>query len=108
MKIEASSWSRVRTEPASGCEKVRARRALPAFVAGAVHDDGAFSNKTDSRIMSRFGTNRAAVRPASGFAAQVLGQVLGGDRPDARDVNAAYTHAAETALPPCVIPLFRV
>jgi hypothetical protein len=108
MKVEASSWSHARTAPVSGAEKIRARRALPAAVPGAGRSDDAFSKRADAQNMSRFGTGLIAVLPESGFAAQILGQALGGNRPDAQNVNAAYALAAESALAPSLVPLVRV
>ena len=108
MKVETSSWSRVRTAPVNGAEKIRARRALPQAVPGTASCDSAFSKATDTENMSRFGTRPIVLLPASGFAAQILGQVLGGNRAHAREANYAYAHAAENALPPSIIPRVRV
>jgi hypothetical protein len=51
--------------------------------------------------MSRIGTEgagNAVLLPASGFAAQIIGQVLGRDEPDLRDVTHAYERAQDAAF----------
>jgi hypothetical protein len=108
MKVSGSSFSHGRTAPVGGAEKIRARRGLPAIVPGTPRSDSAFPKAKDAENMSRFGTRHIVVQPASGFAAQLLGQALGENRPNARNVNDAYAHAAGNALPLCLIPLVRV
>src|SRR5687768_6951225 len=103
MTIEGATWH-PRAEAVGPSEKIHMRRRLPRPVSGTAESASAYSPAKDPENMSRFGTRRIVVLPASAFAAQILGQALGGNRPDLHDVADAYAHAAQAKLPPFLVP----
>jgi len=104
MIVHGPNWHHARAEAVSPSEKIHVRRRFPEPVPVAARGDGVSARATGPQNMSRFGTGNIAVLPASAFAAQILGQALGGNRPAVHDVADAYAHAAQTKLPPFLGP----
>ena len=104
MIVHGPNWHHARAEAVSPSEKIHLRKRLPQPVPATARAGSAFSRAAGPEHMSRFGTGNIVVLPASAFAAQILGQALGGNRPGLHDAADAYAHAAQTKMPPFLAP----
>ena len=102
MIVEGPNLHHARAAAVRPSEKIRLRKRLAQPGMGTAQHESAFPEAKGPENMSRFGTRSIVVIPASAFAAQILGQALGGNRPDPHGVADAYAHAAETRLPPAL------
>ena len=104
MIVHGPNRHHARAEAVSPGEKIHLRKRLPQPVPGTGRAEGAASRATGPENLSRFGTGNLVILPASAFAAQILGQALGGNRPGLDDAADAYAHAAQTKMPPSLAP----